>query len=112
MNCQEFQEALPYMIESGGNEEEAGHLRSCPACAGLVQDLNYIADRAKLLLPMHDPGPRVWSNIEQALYREGLLAEGRNSRLAHNLIALPVQAKNWTRLGWVMAAAAMALFAG
>jgi len=73
MNCQEFQEALPYIIESGGNEEEAGHLHSCPACANLVQELNYIADTAKLLLPMHDPNPRVWSNIEQSLYREGLL---------------------------------------
>src|SRR5579864_2676631 len=99
MNCQEFQEALPYMIESGGNEEEAGHLRSCPACAGLVQDLKYIADRAKLLLPMYEPGPRVWSNIEQALHCEGLLADGRNSNRGRNLITLPPQAKSWTRLG-------------
>ncbi len=110
MNCQEFQETLPYIIESGGNEEEAGHLRSCPACANLVQELNYIADTAKLLLPMHDPNPRVWSNIEQSLYREGLLTEGRISRLGHNLTALPTQAKSWTRQGWIMAVAAVALF--
>jgi hypothetical protein len=111
MNCQKFQEALPYMIESGGTEEEAGHLQSCPDCADLVQDLKYIADRAKFLLPMHDPNPCVWSNIEQSLYREGLLTEGRISRLGHNLATLPAQATNWTRLGWGMAMAAMVIFA-
>src|SRR5258708_14818381 len=110
MNCQEFQEVLPYMIESGGTEEEADHLQSCSACTELVHDLKYIADRAKLLLPMHDPNPRVWSNIEQSLYREGLLTEGRISRLGHNLTALPAQATNWTRLGWVMAVAARIIF--
>jgi hypothetical protein len=110
MNCQKFQEVLPYMIESG-TEEEADHLQSCSDCADLVQDLKYIADRAKLLLPMHDPNPRVWFNIEQSLYREGLLTEGRMSRLGHNLTALPAQATNWTRLGWVMAIAATAVFA-
>jgi len=111
MNCQKFQEALPYMIESGGTEEEADHLQSCSVCAELVQDLKYIADRAKLLLPMHDPNPRVWSNIEQSLYREGMLTEGRISRLGHNLTALPAQATSWTRVGWVMAIAAMIIFA-
>jgi len=110
MTCREFQEALPYIIESGGNEEESGHLKSCAVCADLVQDLNHIADRAKLLLSMHDPNPRVWSNIEQSLYREGLLAEGRMSRLGHNLTALPMQAKSWTRVGWLMAVAAVVLF--
>src|SRR5258708_6239563 len=111
MNCQEFQEVLPYMIESGGTEEEADHLQSCSACTELVHDLKYIADRAKLLLPMHDPSPRVWANIEQSLYREGLLTEGRISRLGHNLTALPAQARGWTRTGWAMAAAAVVLFA-
>jgi hypothetical protein len=99
------------MIESGGNDEEAAHLHSCPACADLVQDLKYIADAAKLLLPMHDPNPRVWSNIEQSLYREGLLPEGRMARLGHNLTALPAQNKSWTRIGWALAMAAVVIFA-
>src|SRR5882672_11440530 len=111
MNCQEFQDTLPYMIEGGGNEAEAEHLQFCPACTSLVQDLKYIADSAKLLLPMHDPNPRVWSNIQQSLYREGLLAEGRMSRLGHNLTTMPAQAKSWTHAGWIMAIAAMVLFA-
>ncbi len=111
MNCHKFQEVLPYMIESGGNEEEAAHLQACPECADLVQDLKYIADTAKLLLPMHDPSPRVWSSIEQSLYREGLLPEGRMARLGHNLTAMPAPNRSWTRIGWGLAMAAVVLFA-
>ncbi len=73
MNCQQFQELLPYIIESGGKGDDESHLETCPSCASLVQDLRYIAEQAKLLLPMHDPNPRVWNNIEQSLQREGLL---------------------------------------
>jgi len=110
MNCQQFQEVLPFIIESGGKPEEETHLETCPSCASLVQDLRYIAEQAKLLLPMHDPNPRVWNNIEQSLHREGLLPEGRMSRLGH-ITKNPTQAKNWTPLGWAMAVTAVALFA-
>ncbi|HEX5434717.1 MAG TPA: hypothetical protein VFY05_10805, partial [Candidatus Angelobacter sp.] len=100
MNCQQFQEVLPYIIESGGNQEEEEHLRACPACAELVQDLRYIADQAKLLLPMHDPNPRVWNNLEQSLQHEGLLSEGRMSRQGHTLTyPTPTQSKSWTPFG-------------
>lgn len=112
MNCQEFQQVLPYIIESGGNQDEEEHLRSCPACAELVQDLRYIADQAKLLLPMHDPNPRVWNNIEQSLHNQGMLTEGRMSRQGHSLTyPTPTQAKSWTPVGWLMALAAITVFA-
>jgi hypothetical protein len=112
MNCQQFQEVLPYIIESGGSEEEEGHLRSCPACAELVQDLRYIAEQAKLLLPMRDPSPRVWTNIEQSLHREGLLPEGRMSRMGQiTNYSTRTETKSWTPVGWVMALAAMIVFA-
>ena len=37
------------------------------AFAALVRDLEYIASQARLLLPIHDPSPAVWDNIQQAL---------------------------------------------
>jgi hypothetical protein len=77
MNCAEFQKVLPYIIETGGNAEEEAHLRACPVCSDLVRDLKYIAEQAKLLLPMHDPSPRVWENIQGSLEREGLLKPAR-----------------------------------
>jgi len=32
-----------------------------------VRDLEYIAAQAKLLLPIHDPVPPFWDNIQHAL---------------------------------------------
>jgi hypothetical protein len=110
MNCQQFQETLPEILENGGNEEEQGHLRTCKDCAVLVQDLDYIAGQAKLLMPMYDPSPRVWAGIEQSLQREGLLREGRTPRLA-NVMVLPHPARNWTLVGGIMSTAAVLAFA-
>ena len=73
MNCAEFQKTLPYTIETGGNPEQEEHLRTCAVCSDLVQDLRYIADAAKLLVPMEDPSPKVWSGIEKTLEQEGLI---------------------------------------
>lgn len=109
MNCQQFQEVLPYIIESGGKAEEESHLRTCESCSALVRDLQYIAEQAKLLLPMHDPNPRVWKNIEGSLQREGLL-EGRMSPPGH-LTKTSTQTKNWTPLGWMIALTAVIIFA-
>ncbi|HWR16572.1 MAG TPA: hypothetical protein VN577_17235 [Terriglobales bacterium] len=77
MNCAEFQKVLPYIIETGGNAEEETHLKECAVCSDLVTDLRYIAEQAKLLLPMHDPSPAVWENIQGSLEREGLVKPAR-----------------------------------
>jgi hypothetical protein len=77
MNCAEFQKVLPYIIETGGNAEEETHLHDCPVCSDLVTDLRYIAEQAKLLLPMHDPSPQVWENIQGSLERDGLVRPAR-----------------------------------
>lgn len=111
MNCQQFQEVLPYIIESGGNEAEEEHLRTCSACAELVRDLRYIAEQAKLLLPMREPSPQVWTNIEQSLHREDMLTEGRLSPPGHIKSYSTAQTKSWTPLGWIMALAATMIFA-
>ena len=73
MNCSEFQRVLPHSIEPGGNAEEAEHLGVCAVCSDLVADLHYIAGEARLLVPMEDPDPRVWSGIRKSLQREGLV---------------------------------------
>src|SRR5512140_2552168 len=72
MTCADFQKALPYIIDTGGNEQEQEHLRTCHICSDLVNDLKYIVEQAKLLVPMEDPDPRVWDNIQHAVDREGL----------------------------------------
>lgn len=79
MTCAEFQKVLPNIIDGGGGEEEQQHLETCPVCSDLVADLRYIAECAKLLVPMEDPSPRVWNNIEKGLEREGLAKPARRS---------------------------------
>ncbi|MFZ0312203.1 MAG: hypothetical protein WAL85_05810 [Candidatus Korobacteraceae bacterium] len=79
MTCAEFQKSLPYIIDGGGTTEEQGHQEGCPVCTDLVADLRYIAECAKLLVPMEDPDPRVWKSIEKALSEEGLAKRGRRS---------------------------------
>lgn len=71
MNCAEFQERLPELFESGKDLSNDQHLKTCENCAALVRDLEYIAQQAKLLLPLHDPSPAVWDNIQSAIQRDG-----------------------------------------
>jgi hypothetical protein len=106
MNCQQFQRVLPQIIESGGNPEEEDHLQSCPACSELVRDLKYIAEQAKLLLPLHDPNPRVWNNIQDSLAREGLIREGRMSLSGQTPNPSPKK-KSWSSFRIVLIALAV-----
>ena len=82
MTCAEFQKLLPQLYESGNTAEGHEHLQGCETCSDLVADLNYIAEQAKLLLPMRDPSPRVWNNIQNSLEREGLIKSDPNQNNA------------------------------
>jgi hypothetical protein len=79
MNCAEFQKILPEHIERGGNADAQEHLRSCAVCSDLVQDLQYIAEAAKLLLPIEEPAPRVWQGIQKSLEKEGIVRPARGT---------------------------------
>lgn len=69
-DCAVFQDQLPSLFESGGDLTTQPHLKTCENCSSLVRDLEYIAQQAKLLLPIHDPSPAVWDNIQTALKKE------------------------------------------
>ena len=68
-DCEEFQQQLPEFFDSDQDLLQHSHLQSCSNCSSLVRDLEYIAAQAKLLLPIHDPSPAVWENIQSALIR-------------------------------------------
>lgn len=68
--CAEFQARLPELFESGEDLGAEPHLVLCENCSALVEDLRYIAQQAKLLLPLRDPSPAVWENIQSALKRQ------------------------------------------
>lgn len=77
VSCAEFQQRLPELFESGDNLNADSHLSTCENCTSLVQDLQYIAQQAKLLLPLHDPSPVVWDNIQSALKKEPSAAKSK-----------------------------------
>jgi hypothetical protein len=70
VDCAAFQDQLPSLFESGEDLSKQEHLKTCENCSALVRDLEYIAQQAKLLLPIHDPSPAVWENIQTALKKE------------------------------------------
>ncbi|HWR34674.1 MAG TPA: hypothetical protein VN622_02250 [Clostridia bacterium] len=80
MTCAEFQRDLPYIIDGGGTAAHEEHLRLCAVCSDLVSDLRYIAEQAKLLVPMESPSPRVWDGISKSLEREGLVKPAQARR--------------------------------
>ncbi len=108
MTCAEFQKVLPFIIDSGGNTEEEAHLKSCPVCSDLVADLKYIAEQAKLLVPMVDPSPRVWSGIEASLEREGLVRPSGTARFPSPVAVMPAR---WSPSYGLIALAALLLLA-
>jgi len=70
VDCAVFQDQLPSLFESGDDLNDHPHLKTCENCSALVRDLEYIAQQAKLLLPIHDPSPEVWENIQKELKKE------------------------------------------
>jgi hypothetical protein len=77
MNCAEFQKILPDYMEGKASAEASAHLHSCTVCSDLVKDLQYIAEAAKLLLPIEEPSTRVWQGIQQSLEKEGIVRPAR-----------------------------------
>jgi hypothetical protein len=66
-DCAEFQEHLAELFESGEDPATSPHLANCENCAALVRDLQYIAQQAKLLMPIHEPSDQVWEKIHDAI---------------------------------------------
>lgn len=105
MNCAEFQEILPDVIDGGRNAEQEAHFQSCPVCSSLVAELELIAGEAQQLQEVADPAPRVWNSIEIALRQEGLI---REPQLRPTLMS-PVKSR-WS-LAWLAPVAAVAMLA-
>ena len=106
MTCAEFQAVLAYIIDNGGNAEQQEHLRQCAVCSGLVSDLKYIAEQAKLLVPMMDPSKKVWDGIKSSLEREGLVKDSARGSL---LGSTPLT--RWGPANWLLPVAAALLVA-
>jgi hypothetical protein len=110
MNCAEFQKILPEYIESGGSAPEQAHLHSCAVCSDLVQDLQYIAEAAKLLLPIEEPSTRVWQGIQKSLEKEGIVRPARGPAPLEPFL-VPARANWMWRVAGISVLAVLGVFA-
>lgn len=106
MNCVEFERDLLEVLEGSHTPEQQAHVDSCPACRGMLTDLNFISSQAKTLVAEEEPGPHVWHMLEAQLRSEGLIREPRVERERTSIFA------RWRTAWLVPAAAALALVAG
>ncbi len=110
MNCVEFESVMPEYLEGMHTSEQQAHLDSCPACSGLLSDLNLISSQAKLLLASDEPRPALWNALEGRLRSDGLIRRSEP-------ISIQVRFKEsffhrWRAAWLVPAAAALAIVAG
>jgi hypothetical protein len=105
MNCVELQQSLAE-VEDGSTPEQSRHLKTCPACSELLEELNLIVAHASELQASDEPSPRVWNSIEIALRQEGLI---RPQTANGSGLHLPSFAARWGTARWLVPAAAILL---
>ncbi len=105
MNCVELQHSLEETADVNTSEQR-DHLRTCPVCKALVEELCLIAASAVDLREADEPSPRVWNSIEATLRREGLIRPPRSSRSL-----FPSIGSGWSWVNWMAPAAAALLIA-
>ncbi|MFZ1008311.1 MAG: hypothetical protein WAN65_15830 [Candidatus Sulfotelmatobacter sp.] len=106
MNCVELQESLAE-IDDGGSVEQKTHLRTCPHCSALVDELSRIIAAASELQAADEPSPRVWNSIAIQLRQEGLIRPQARRPLVPSFTA------RWGQTRWLVpAAAALLLLVG
>ena len=67
-DCAAFQQSMAARIAAGDNFEADAHLKNCPRCKALLEELETIAQAARLLLPVEEePDDKLWQKIEQAI---------------------------------------------
>ena len=99
MNCREFQEVLPEIVDGGQTLEQEMHWKSCRECSNLVSDLTLISQEARALRAAETPSPRVWNSIQLALREEGLIRDGVG------LAVVPSSSRRWS-MRWLVPVAA------
>jgi hypothetical protein len=80
--CLRFDLELAAYLEGEAKPFIAFHVQNCPACRGVLSDLEQIRTISREL-PLEEPLPVVWANIRAVLAQEG---------------ALRPQARGWRRL--------------
>ncbi len=104
MNCVEFQERLPEILDSGETPESKVHIHTCLDCSDLYAELREISQAAVSLRAGEEPSQRVWNSIEIALRHEGLIQDPTWSRPT----LVPTRTRRW-QWAWLAPVAVLLL---
>lgn len=81
IGCKEFWNHLEPWMEDERHPDARGHLRDCPNCRSLVEDLQAIHMAAREWAVIEpEPPAHVWTSLRAQLEKEGLIREGRRVR--------------------------------
>jgi hypothetical protein len=111
MTCVELQQSLAE-IEDGSTAEQQAHLRTCPSCSVLVEELALIVGSAPALLETEVPSPRVWNSIEMQLRREGLIRPQPAKPAPSLSLAAAASSSRWGWARWAVPAVALLILVG
>jgi len=71
MECKEFHRLSEGVLEGEADPRAYQHLEACPRCRALISDLVAVTQAAHSL-PLYEPSPRLWAQIQAAAEQEGL----------------------------------------
>ena len=108
MDCVEFERVL---LNGESSPQQQAHLNSCPACASLQADFEWISLQAKSLLASDVPSPAVWNAIEARLRSEGLIRDLQPAQVEIQRPAVFNFFRRWQIAWLVPATAALVLVA-
>jgi hypothetical protein len=76
ITCREFLNYLEPWMEGERPPDAQAHLRTCPNCSGVIQDLESIHSEARSWTASEQDAPaRVWTSLRAQLEQEGLIHE-------------------------------------
>jgi hypothetical protein len=80
MGCSGFLDRLDAWIEGERPSDARAHVRECPACRSLAEDMETIRTAAQSMANIEvEPPARIWTSLAAQLAREGLIHDGRHS---------------------------------
>jgi hypothetical protein len=82
ITCKAFLNHLPLRMEGSPYPDADRHLRNCPSCRNLVDDLNAIRSEVRSWSAEEaEPPARVWTSLRLQLEQEGLIRDERTAQL-------------------------------
>ena len=116
MKCADVERVLPELLDGAPDlafqTDFETHIKSCPACADLISDLNLISSEARQLSAIEEEPPaRVWMRIAAELRAEGLIHDEESHQESAPIrpALVPTSPRRWG--AWWLAPVAAALLA-